>query len=290
MKRTTGAAVLLPLALAAGAANAASVEIKDAVARVVVIPEARSDVQVEIAGGTASGLPTLSVERTGSGKVIVDGDLKRKIGSCRQGGPAAAGVVNPTRPPQALTVEVRGVGDVRLADAPLITVRTPKAVKVAVGGAVFGAVDRSESLELSNAGCGDWTVANTGEMTLSIVGSGDVAAGSATKLKISVAGSGDVRLASARDAEVSIAGSGDVRIGRLEGDLRASVAGSGDISVDSGRIGALRAAVAGSGDIAVAGPAESVDASVMGSGDVRVVSAGSVKKTVMGSGSVIVGR
>ena len=35
------------LALAAGVAHAASVEIKDAVARVVVIPEARSDIKVE---------------------------------------------------------------------------------------------------------------------------------------------------------------------------------------------------------------------------------------------------
>nr|MBP7650618.1 hypothetical protein [Phenylobacterium sp.] len=35
------------MTLIAGAANAASVEVKDAVARVVVIPESRQDIKVE---------------------------------------------------------------------------------------------------------------------------------------------------------------------------------------------------------------------------------------------------
>ena len=38
----------LAMALASGAANAATREIKDAVARVTVIPEARSDIKVEV--------------------------------------------------------------------------------------------------------------------------------------------------------------------------------------------------------------------------------------------------
>ena len=46
----------LGLALAAGAAQAAEVEIKDAVARVTVIPEARSDIKVEFLT-TNSDLP-----------------------------------------------------------------------------------------------------------------------------------------------------------------------------------------------------------------------------------------
>lgn len=290
MKRVTGAAFAVLTLAAGGTARAASVEIRDAVARVVVIPEARSDVQVTISGGQASKLPALTVERTGSGKVIVDGDLKRKIGGCRQSGIVLDGEVNPTRPPENLRIEVRGVGDVRLADAPLVTVRVPRVAKVSAGGAVFGAVDRSDSLELSSAGCGDWTVANTGDLTISVAGSGDVAAGAAAKLKVSIAGSGDVRLVSARDATISIAGSGDVRIGRLDGDLNANLAGSGDVRIASGRVGALKAAIAGAGDVVVAGPVQSVDASVIGSGDVRVASAGSIKKSVMGSGSVIVGQ
>ena len=38
----------------AGAAQAASVEVKDAVARVTVVPEARSDIKVEVISPNAS--------------------------------------------------------------------------------------------------------------------------------------------------------------------------------------------------------------------------------------------
>ena len=71
------------LALSAGAASAASVEIKDAVARVVVIPEARSDIKVEI----LTSHPSLPLQvRTQGERVIVDGDLDRRIRNCKHEG------------------------------------------------------------------------------------------------------------------------------------------------------------------------------------------------------------
>ena len=43
---------------------------------------------------------------------------------------------------------------------PQVVIRTPRDVNVDAGGAVFGSVGRSASLDLGNAGCGDWTIAN----------------------------------------------------------------------------------------------------------------------------------
>lgn len=291
MKLMTGAALGAIVLAAAGAASAVEVEIKNAVARVVVIPEARSDVDVQITGGQTSGLPAIRVERTGGGKVVLDGGLDRKIRGCQQTGVVSGEAVDPTNPPSNLTIDVRDHGRIKLADAPLVTLRVPMAVEVGGNGAVFGSIARSDSVELGAAGCGDWTVANTaGALRVSVAGSGDVRAGTSRSLKASIAGSGDVRAVSTGPAEVSIAGSGDVRIGRVDGDVDASIAGSGDVRVEGGRVARVKASIAGSGDVMIDAAADTVEASVIGSGDVRVASAGSVKKSIMGSGSVSVGR
>lgn len=192
MRAVTTLAVLAAATFAAGAASAApSVKIKDAVARVVVIPENRSDVKIEFLT-TNNSLP-LEVRQNGD-EVIVDGDLRMsKINGCnnRNG---------------KIWVKVRGVGEVSYDNFPQIAVRTPMNVKVAAGGAVFGDIGRSDNVELANAGCGDWTIANTrGKLEVSQAGSGDTKAGSAAEVEISIAGSGDVH---------TQAVAGDLEIGR----------------------------------------------------------------------------
>ena len=155
--------------LGATAAQAASVQIKDAAARVVVIPEDRTDVKVEFLT-TNPGLP-LTV-RTEGGKTIVDGDLgSMAIKNCR--------TIN-----GATTVSVNGKS-YSWDNLPQIVVHVPMDAEVAAGGAVFGSVGRTNSLELSNAGCGDWTVANVeGAMRISQAGSGDTRTGSAGDTKL----------------------------------------------------------------------------------------------------------
>lgn len=70
----------------AGAAQAAEVKVRDAVARVVVVPEDRQDIRVDI----LSTNPSLPLQvRTDGDNVIVDGDLDRDIRSCRTPGRAA---------------------------------------------------------------------------------------------------------------------------------------------------------------------------------------------------------
>ncbi|HJV40279.1 GIN domain-containing protein, partial [Caulobacter sp.] len=241
-----------------GAASAApSVKIKDAVARVVVIPENRSDVKVEFLTTNAS-LP-LTVRQDG-GDVIVDGDLRMsRINGCnsRNG---------------KVWVRVRGVGEVSYDNFPQIAVRTPLNVKVQAGGAVFGDIGRSDSVSLGNAGCGDWTVANTkGKLEVSQAGSGDTKTGTAESAEINIAGSGDVSTqAIAGDLEVHIAGSGDVSAASIAGQLDGNIAGSGNISVAGGHSRSIEVSVMGSGDVTFGGEADSVDVSVAGSGDVRI--------------------
>lgn len=278
MRALTTLAVLAAAVTAAGAAQAApSVKIKDAVARVVIIPENRSDVKVEFIT-TNADLP-LSVRQNGD-EVIVDGNLRmNRINSCnsRDG---------------KTWVRVRGVGQVSYDNFPQVAVRVPMNVKVQAGGAVFGDIGRSDSVNLANAGCGDWTVANTrGELHVSQAGSGDTKAGSAASVEISIAGSGDVTTQTiSGDMEANIAGSGDIKVASIAGKLEGNIAGSGNITVLGGRSRMVEVNVMGSGDVAFNGEADDVDVSVAGSGDVRIAKVnGAVKKHVAGSGDVIIG-
>jgi hypothetical protein len=270
-------ALLAGLAAAvAPVAQAASVDIKDAVARVTIVPENRSDVKVEIVRANPD-LP-LSV-RTLGGQTIVDGDLDRRIRGCRGAGEGAQ-------------VRVRGVGDVTWAQMPQVVIRTPRNVDVEADGAVFGSVGRSAALEIKNAGCGDWTIANVeGAAAVSQAGSGDTRLGSSGSLKVRVAGSGDVRAGEVRNGlDVTIAGSGSAQIVAATGPLDLSIAGSGDVEIGGGRATAMKVSIAGSGDVDFKGSADTLRARIAGSGDVHAAEVrGEVSKSVMGSGSVRVG-
>lgn len=264
------------LAMAGGVANAASVEVKDAVARVVVIPEARSDVKVEILT-TNPSLP-LRV-RTEGGRTIVDGDLDRRIRSCH----AEGGRVR---------VHVSGIGEVAYADMPQIVIRTPKDVNLGAGGAVFGSIGKSASLDLSNAGCGDWTVANVaGKMRINQAGSGDTSTGTAGEAILRVAGSGDVRTAAiSGPMTVDVAGSGDINATSIDGSLDVKIAGSGDVHISGGRATDMTVSIAGSGDVDLDGVVENLRARIAGSGDVHVKQVtGQVSKAILGSGGVSIG-
>jgi hypothetical protein len=250
---------------AAGAASAASVEVKDAVARVTVIPENRSDVKVEVIQSN----PRLPIEiRTFAGMTIVDGGLRRRIHDCRGRG-------------DNVRVQVRGLGDVNWREIPQVVIHTPRDVDVDAGGAVWGSVGRAASVRLGNAGCGDWTVANVeGALRVSQAGSGDTHAGSGDTVV------GDVKGA----LEVDIAGSGDVNVASIEGAMDVHIAGSGDVKVVTGHASTMGVFVAGSGNVNFGGVAETLRARIAGSGDVRARQVtGSVSKTVMGSGGVTIG-
>jgi len=276
--------------LAAGVAHAKGpeVEIKDAVARVVVIPEDRTDIKVEIVPGSSASLPTLEVSRTGSGKVIIDGGLKRKIRGCS--GKASAGG-QPLDGLGGVKIRLRGADDVSMAEAPLVTIRTPRNVNVEAGGAVYGWIGRADTVELDNAGCGDWTIGDVkGSLAASIAGSGDVRAGSSGSLSASIAGAGDFVAGPTGPLEVSIAGAGDIEVASVNGPVEASIAGAGDVRVRGGRPTDVDASIAGAGSVIIDAAVANVEASIVGAGDVEVRSvSGRVEKSIIGAGTVRVG-
>jgi hypothetical protein len=264
------------LAMAGGGAHAASVEVKDAVARVVVIPEARADIKVEF----LTSNPSLPLKvRVAGDRVTIDGNLDRRIRSCH----AAGGNVR---------VRVGGLGEVAYEDMPQIVIRAPKDVKIETGGAVFGSVGKSASLDLSNAGCGDWTVANVaGKMKINLAGSGNAVTGTSGEAVLRIAGSGDVRAGDiAGPLTADMAGSGDINAVSISGPLNVKIAGSGDVRIAGGHATEMNVSIVGSGDVSLDGVADSLRARIAGSGDVRVKQVnGPISKAIVGSGGVSIG-
>ena len=276
----TAGLAALAIASLAGTASAKEREprvvVKNAVARVTVVPQDRADVQVVVKSHDPR--LTLTVEKKGD-RTIVDGDLKwNKIRNCRGTHETAS-------------ADVKGVGTIAWKDMPEVIIYTPRNVDIGASGAVWGYIGRASSVDFANAGCGDWTIANvSGKLDISQAGSGDVLGGDAGGLDLSVAGSGDTRLKSVTGkADISIAGSGNVVMANLNGDLDVSIAGSGDIRIFGGQAPNLDVSVAGSGDVRFAGEATKVDANFVGSGNVWVTKAGSVDTATVGSGAVHVG-
>jgi hypothetical protein len=270
------------------------VEIRHAVARVAVVVEDRSDVAVEIEQGS-SELPAVQVTRDGA-NVRIDGGLSGRRGLFGRGDGlrnCRSGPDNARTPGEGASVEVRGVGRVNLADAPLIVIRTPRDVNLDASGAVFGSVGRgAASIELGNAGCGDWNVANSdGRVSLDIAGSGDIRAGTSAALEVSIAGAGSVTAGATRNLDISLSGAGDVIVARVDGPTEISLAGAGDVSIRGGTAPTLSINVAGVGDVDFDGVAGDVDVSLAGVGDVNIARAtGSVRRSVAGLGDINIGN
>jgi hypothetical protein len=302
--------------IAPAAALADGVQIRDAAARVVVLPEARRDVQVTTRGGDAR-LPPVRTRMEGD-TVVVDGGLRNRIASCGWGWNTDISVIwrhpdpGPRGSHENQRVSIRGVGPLTVDQLPVITVRVPLSAHVAADGAVWGEVGPTDALSLEAAGCGDWRVADVrGRFSTATSGSGDVRARRAGSVQARLSGSGGLTLADVdRDADVSLSGSGDMRAGRIGGPAVLKIAGSGDIKAEridgpveariggsgavhirDGRTPRITVAVSGSGSFDYGGTARALDAQVAGSGDVSVARVdGPVTKAVAGSGEVRVGR
>lgn len=291
-------AIASAIAIAAVAGSAFAkpgpeVEIRHAVARVAVVIEDRNDIAVEIEQGS-SGLPGVQVTRHGA-NVRIDGGLGGRRGLFGRGDGlrnCRSGPDNARTPGEGASVEVRSLGRINLADAPLIVIRTPRTVDVDASGAVFGSVGRgASSVELGNSGCGDWNVANTdGRVSLSVAGSGDISAGTSSALEVSIAGAGSVTAGATRGLDISVSGAGDVIVTRVDGPTDISLAGAGDVAIRGGTAPTLRIDIAGVGDVDFDGVAGDVDVSLAGAGDVNIARAtGSISRSVAGVGDIRIG-
>jgi hypothetical protein len=269
------AAAATALVAASAASAAPSVEIRDAVARVTVVPEDRADIKVEMLTNNAA-LP-LRVRTMGS-QTIVDGNLEHRIRDCHTRGDH----------PSAW---VRGVGEIRYENMPQVVIHTPRAVDVSSSGAVYGVVGRAASLEMQNSGCSGWTVADvSGDANLRESGAGSVKMGASGRLQLRLSGAGNVHATQVRGLDATLSGAGSVDIDSLSGPMLAHVSGVGHIKVDQGHAAAVQASISGVGSVDFGGDAQSLDASISGFGGIRVKAvSGSVTKSISGGGHVTVG-
>ncbi|WP_296598786.1 DUF2807 domain-containing protein [Phenylobacterium sp.] len=264
-------------ALSAGAAQAATVEIRDAAARVTVVPQDRPDIKVEVVRPSAE-LP-LTVRLEGD-RTIVDGDLSHRIRDCNGMGTNAR-------------INVRGVGRVPYAELPQVVIYTPKAVSVDANGAVIGAIGRSASVRLENSGCANWTIADVeGAADLRQSGAGNVKMGSAGSLAVQLSGAANIDAVSVRDGlDARVSGAGSVRLKSVGGPIDARLSGVGQVKIEGGRASRMRASVSGIGGVQFDGEAQDLDASISGLGGIRVREVtGSIRKSVSGGGSIRVGN
>jgi hypothetical protein len=277
-----GGLALAAALLGAGGASAASVEIKNAVAKVTIVPEARSDVAVSVVRDDP--YHHLKVSVWPDGRTVIEGGYF---------GGLFGGVTECSARGGHPYVRVMGSGPLTNDNMALIVIHTPLDARVAAGGAVYGEIGRSENVDLHLSGCGDWMVANVrGRLSVSDSGSGDVRAGSASEARISTAGSGDIytRILTG-GLEANIAGSSDIHVEQASGPVKARISGSGDLTIGGGHASDLDVFIAGSGDVSYKGVAETVTAFVAGSGDINVAHVnGAVKKSIAGSGDVNIGR
>lgn len=256
MRRLFGWALAPVMLAAAGSVSAASLDIRNAALRVVVIPEARSDVSVTVLK-TNPRLP-LKVVNGFPGQVIVDGGRWGWFGLqpiwCEAGG----------------AVHVAGVGRFANADLPQILVRVPLDAQVSAGGGVFGAVSASNQLHLDVSGCGEWVVGNVrGRLSVQNSSSSAVRTGTAGQMALQVSGSGDVvTRATANGLDVDVSGSGAIVVEAASGPVRIQGSGDGDVTVNGGKASSLDVQVSGSGDVVFDGAAEDLQVSLSGSGQV----------------------
>lgn len=267
--------------------------IRSAAANITVVPEDRTDFLIEI--DNSAGQAPMPEVSTDGGRVIIDGRLRGRISDCG-----------------SETVDLRGYGDVAVADLPRITIRAPRTLQLDRSGAGSTEIGATETLDVDFSGCSDATVGDVaGEFAIDLAGSGEITVGAVRSLDIDLAGSGDIIVgAVSAGADIDIAGSGTVTIASLTGELQADSAGSGTVVVQAGAITSANIDLAGSGDVQVTAPVQTlavnivgsgdvdvnaqvgeIDAEIAGPGNVRVASVtGAVRQQVWGPGSVTVGQ
>lgn len=275
--RRVAAGLFVAALLGGGVARAAaSVQIRGAAVRVVVIPEARRTIGVEILHAARS-LP-LKVRRLGD-RVTILGNVARRVHGCGLTGGRQ-------------TVHIGGHGDTPIEALPQIVLRTPMDVRISAGDAAFGSIGRSVALDLTNQGCGTWTVADVaGRMRVDQAGAGVTRTGTAQTADLSVAGSGTLKTQAIAGGVTAVSsGAGDIVVARIDGAVDVRVAGAGTIRIAGGRAPMFKASIAGSGDVAFAGDVRDLDAMIAGPGQVKVGRVtGVVTKRVFGTGRVTVG-
>jgi hypothetical protein len=245
---------------------------EDGFARLVVIPEERADIAVRLVQAGAVAAPVL---RVAGDRLIIDGELGASLRGCSEAGATLAdGAVTP------------------LAQAPVIEVRTPKAVRADVVSAGYVEIGPAASADLEVVGCGRVSLGPVaGDLELRRAGSGLVRVDSAAKAEVEGLGDGRIEIgAISEQAELSVAGSNRIVVREARGDADVSVRGNGEVEIVGGDLTTASAEVTGSGSIKIAASIAELEATVTGSGAVTVAAPVAKGDTrVTGSGVIALG-
>jgi hypothetical protein len=238
------AVALVGVALLAGLPASAAdpppdLRISHAAARVVVIPEARQDVLVQVRPGRAK-LGALKVRRQGRTQVV-EGDVVLSAGwrPAWLGGDAC----------DKTQLKYKGQ-TIRAADLPVVTVRTPQYVNIESDGFVIGEVGPTQRLTLTSSGCGAWRAgATNGDVRITNKGAAEiVSAGGRGAVTVTLEGPGPITINGGWAAVLwaSSKGAGDFTYRGEAGRVDAQLNGKGDITL--GKVfGALDARAPGDG-------------------------------------------
>ena len=274
------------------------VELRDMVARVVVTPEDRSDVDIRVRYGKAK-VPTLMVSHRGN-VTVLNGHLNAPVSTSLFN--FRININDLSSNADAGSVFIAGMGKVDIADLPLVYIRVPNNAVVKDSSDSYGHINPSQSLDLIMNGGGDWSVdpvsgplnvinsgsgnlhvTSAGDAIVDNMGSGDIDLNAVRSLKVSLTGSGSFVSNQSTNTELQNQGSGDVVLGHV-GNIKVQLNGSGDLSMNSIN-GMLTLSNYGSSDVHIGQLGGPVTLDLSGSGDVDIDHGQANAFTLSGSGS-----
>ena len=257
------------------------VELRDMVARVVVTPEDRSNVDIRVRYGSVK-VPTLMVSQRGNTTV-----LNGHLSSGRQANFSFR--INVNDDDQVSTqngrVHISGIGLVNISDLPLVFVRVPANAIIKDSAYSFGRVAPSKSLNFTMNGSGEWAIEPVaGPLNIINSGSGKINVNSAGDSIVDNMGSGDINLGTVRNLQAVLTGSGNFNVTQ-SGNTVLQNQGAGDVTLT--RTGALKVQLNGSGDLSLGDVTGGLSVVNNGSSDIAVQRVnGPVNLNISGSGDV----
>lgn len=264
------------------------IELRDLAARVVVTPEARSDIDIKVRYGKVK-VPTLMVSQRGD-VTVLNGQLSRSGHRTRMSDESNQYVF------------ITGFGRVKIEDLPLVFVRVPNNAVVKDSAHTVGHIKTSQSLDIIMSGTGQWTVepitgplniinsgpgdirlTTSGDAIIDNMGPGDISMDSVRNLKLTLTGPGSFNAASAQDVQITNQGPGDIHINTVR-SAKAKINGPGDLSLGQVMNG-MTLVNNGPADVSVGRIAGPVSLNLAGSGDVNIAGGQIPGFDMRGSGS-----
>jgi hypothetical protein len=269
----TAAAALA--AAMAGEAAAAELVLDQAVARVVVIPEARSDIQVEVAQGR-NGAPPVRVSRSGDSVTVSGGSRVRMCNfDTEDGGWIMLSKSGPR---------------VDMEDFASVTVRAPRDVRISGGGgAILGSIGRSQTLTMEQSGCAHWTAGDVaGPLQAEMSTGANLRAGTVPTARLNATSGGAVRVVRADRLDATATAGGVIKANAAPGVVVATATGGGVVTIDGGSTRSLTGTATGGAHIRHKGRVGELEASASGGAVIKVEHAGRVLSRYAHGGSSVV--